>query len=173
MVTVSPLCPPLFSWIHASMLLSVAGLVLGAPEACSQSPSSQPSRGLLPCTAPQPPPQPPPQAPGLPPAQQQPAMSSPMMSQVSPTGRTGRGKGRARGILGCSGLTLGFGGPHTHCPTGLCCLGDSVGYPTLPALLGQQPSWKRVHLDKWQTGTSSPQDHPKRVLVLSSPGWVF
>uniref|UniRef100_A0A8D2P5X0 R3H domain-containing protein 2 n=1 Tax=Zosterops lateralis melanops TaxID=1220523 RepID=A0A8D2P5X0_ZOSLA len=61
---------------------SRAGLVLGAPEACSQSPSSQPSRGLLPCTAPQPPPQPPPQAPGLPPAQQQPAMSSPMMSQA-------------------------------------------------------------------------------------------
>ncbi|NWS82911.1 R3HD2 protein, partial [Toxostoma redivivum] len=59
---------------------SRAGLVLGAPEACSQSPSSQPSRGLLPCTASQPPPQ----APGLPPAQQQPAMSSPMMSQVSP-----------------------------------------------------------------------------------------
>uniref|UniRef100_A0A8C0VR29 R3H domain containing 2 n=1 Tax=Cyanistes caeruleus TaxID=156563 RepID=A0A8C0VR29_CYACU len=29
---------------------SRAGLVLGAPEACSQSPSSQPSRGLLPCT---------------------------------------------------------------------------------------------------------------------------
>ncbi|NXB61098.1 R3HD2 protein, partial [Struthidea cinerea] len=63
---------------------SRAGLVLGAPEACSQSPSSQPSRGLLPCTAPQPPPQPPPQAPGLPPAQQQPAMSSPMMSQPVP-----------------------------------------------------------------------------------------
>ncbi|KAF4798547.1 R3H domain-containing protein 2 [Turdus rufiventris] len=57
---------------------SRAGLVLGAPEACSQSPSSQPSRGLLPCTAPQAPPQ----APGLPPAQQQPAMSSPMMSQA-------------------------------------------------------------------------------------------
>ncbi|NXQ14362.1 R3HD2 protein, partial [Peucedramus taeniatus] len=56
--------------------LSVAGLVLGAPEACSQSPSSQPSRGLLPCTAPQPP--------GLPPAQQQPALSSPMMSQPVP-----------------------------------------------------------------------------------------
>ncbi|XP_066063375.1 R3H domain-containing protein 2 [Chamaea fasciata] len=63
---------------------SRAGLVLGAPEVCSQSPSSQPSRGLLPCTAPQPPPQPPPQAPGLPPAQQQPAMSSPMMSQPVP-----------------------------------------------------------------------------------------
>ncbi|NWY70930.1 R3HD2 protein, partial [Erithacus rubecula] len=59
---------------------SRAGLVLGAPEACSQSPSSQPSRGLLPCSAPQPPPQ----APGLPPAQQQPAMSSPMMSQPVP-----------------------------------------------------------------------------------------
>ncbi|NXI75758.1 R3HD2 protein, partial [Rhipidura dahli] len=63
---------------------SRAGLVLGAPEPCSQSPSSQPGRGLLPCTAPQPPPQPPPQAPGLPPAQQQPAMSSPMMSQPVP-----------------------------------------------------------------------------------------
>ncbi|NXE01205.1 R3HD2 protein, partial [Chaetorhynchus papuensis] len=63
---------------------SRAGLVLGAPEPCSQSPSAQPSRGLLPCTAPQPPPQPPPQAPGLPPAQQQPAMSSPMMSQPVP-----------------------------------------------------------------------------------------
>ncbi|KFQ44226.1 R3H domain-containing protein 2, partial [Nestor notabilis] len=65
---------------------SRAGLVLGAPEACSQSPSSQPSRGLLPCTAqqpqPQPPQQPPPQPQGLPPAaQQQPAMSNHMISQ--------------------------------------------------------------------------------------------
>uniref|UniRef100_A0A674HPP7 R3H domain containing 2 n=8 Tax=Neoaves TaxID=3078114 RepID=A0A674HPP7_TAEGU len=59
---------------------SRAGLVLGAPEACSQPPSSQPGRGLLPCSAPPPPPQPP----GLPPAQQQPAMSSPMMSQPVP-----------------------------------------------------------------------------------------
>uniref|UniRef100_A0A8C4U3S0 R3H domain-containing protein 2 n=1 Tax=Falco tinnunculus TaxID=100819 RepID=A0A8C4U3S0_FALTI len=66
---------------------SRAGLVLGAPEACSQSPSSQPSRGLLPCTAqqpqPQPPQQPPPQPQGLPPAaQQQPAMSNHMISQI-------------------------------------------------------------------------------------------
>ncbi|NXN52599.1 R3HD2 protein, partial [Rynchops niger] len=66
-----------------------AGLVLGAPEACSQSPSSQPSRGLLPCTAqqpqPQPPQQPPPQPQGLPPAaQQQPAISNHMMSQPVP-----------------------------------------------------------------------------------------
>ncbi|NWU92413.1 R3HD2 protein, partial [Upupa epops] len=66
-----------------------AGLVLGAPEACSQSPSSQPSRGLLPCTAqqpqPQPPQQPPPQPQGLPSAaQQQPALSSHMMSQPVP-----------------------------------------------------------------------------------------
>ncbi|XP_027656209.1 R3H domain-containing protein 2 isoform X10 [Falco biarmicus] len=66
---------------------SVQGLVLGAPEACSQSPSSQPSRGLLPCTAqqpqPQPPQQPPPQPQGLPPAaQQQPAMSNHMISQI-------------------------------------------------------------------------------------------
>ncbi|XP_027641596.1 R3H domain-containing protein 2 isoform X5 [Falco peregrinus] len=66
---------------------SVQGLVLGAPEACSQSPSSQPSRGLLPCTAqqpqPQPPQQPPPQPQGLPPAaQQQPAMSNHMISQA-------------------------------------------------------------------------------------------
>ncbi|XP_062488611.1 R3H domain-containing protein 2 isoform X2 [Pezoporus occidentalis] len=68
---------------------SRAGLVLGAPEACSQSPSSQPSRGLLPCTAqqpqPQPPQQPPPQPQGLPPAaQQQPAMSNHMISQPVP-----------------------------------------------------------------------------------------
>ncbi|XP_009698284.1 PREDICTED: R3H domain-containing protein 2 [Cariama cristata] len=66
---------------------SRAGLVLGAPEACSQSPSAQPSRGLLPCTAqqpqPQPPQQPPPQPQGLPPAaQQQPAMSNHMISQA-------------------------------------------------------------------------------------------
>ncbi|XP_009466985.1 PREDICTED: R3H domain-containing protein 2 [Nipponia nippon] len=66
---------------------SRAGLVLGAPEACSQSPSSQPSRGLLPCTAqqpqPQPPQQPPPHPQGLPPAaQQQPAMSNHMISQA-------------------------------------------------------------------------------------------
>ncbi|NXW85543.1 R3HD2 protein, partial [Alopecoenas beccarii] len=62
---------------------SRAGLVLGAPEACSQSPSSQPSRGLLPCTAQQP--QPPPQPQGLAPAaQQQPAMSNHMLSQPVP-----------------------------------------------------------------------------------------
>ncbi|XP_035753069.1 R3H domain-containing protein 2 isoform X3 [Egretta garzetta] len=63
---------------------SRAGLVLGAPEACSQS-----SPGLLPCTAqqpqPQPPQQPPPQPQGLPPAaQQQPAMSNHMISQPVP-----------------------------------------------------------------------------------------
>ncbi|XP_030822905.1 R3H domain-containing protein 2 isoform X3 [Camarhynchus parvulus] len=55
---------------------SRAGLVLGAPEGCSPSPSSQASRALLPCSAPQPP--------GLPPAQQQqqPPISSPIMSQA-------------------------------------------------------------------------------------------
>ncbi|XP_014814384.1 PREDICTED: R3H domain-containing protein 2 isoform X1 [Calidris pugnax] len=68
---------------------SRTGLVLGAPEACSQPPSSQPSRGLLPCAAqqpqPQPPQQPPPQPQGLPPAaQQQPAMSNHLMSQPVP-----------------------------------------------------------------------------------------
>lgn len=72
---------------NSAMPFSVQGLVLGAPEACSQTPSSQPSRGLLPCTAqqpqPQPPQQPPPQPQGLPPAaQQQPAMSNHMISQV-------------------------------------------------------------------------------------------
>ncbi|NWH81043.1 R3HD2 protein, partial [Piaya cayana] len=68
---------------------SRSGLILGAPEACSQSPSSQTSRGLLPCTVqqpqPQPPQQPPPQPQGLPPAaQQQPAMSNHMISQPVP-----------------------------------------------------------------------------------------
>ncbi|XP_074386650.1 R3H domain-containing protein 2 isoform X2 [Zonotrichia albicollis] len=55
------------------------GLVLGAPEGCSPSPSSQPGRALLPCSAPQPP--------GLPPAQQQqqqPPISSPILSQPVP-----------------------------------------------------------------------------------------
>ncbi|XP_053907325.1 R3H domain-containing protein 2 isoform X4 [Cuculus canorus] len=66
---------------------SRSGLILGAPEACSQSPSSQTSRGLLTCTVqqpqPQPPQQPPPQPQGLPPAaQQQPAMSNHMISQA-------------------------------------------------------------------------------------------
>ncbi|XP_074989664.1 R3H domain-containing protein 2 isoform X1 [Calonectris borealis] len=74
---------------NPAMPFSIQGLVLGAPEACSQSPSSQPSRGLLPCTAqqpqPQPPQQPPPQPQGLPPAaQQQPAMSNHMISQPVP-----------------------------------------------------------------------------------------
>ncbi|XP_074663666.1 R3H domain-containing protein 2 isoform X4 [Strix aluco] len=74
---------------NPAMPFSVQGLVLGAPEACSQSPSSQPSRGLLPCTAqqpqPQPPQQPPPQPQGLPPAaQQQPALSNHMISQPVP-----------------------------------------------------------------------------------------
>ncbi|NXG41412.1 R3HD2 protein, partial [Psilopogon haemacephalus] len=69
----------------AASRTSRAGLVLGAPEACSQSPSSQPSRGLLPCTAPQPPQQPPPQPQGLPAAaQQQPPISSHLMSQPVP-----------------------------------------------------------------------------------------
>ncbi|XP_042652336.1 R3H domain-containing protein 2 isoform X10 [Tyto alba] len=74
---------------NTAMPFSVQGLVLGAPEACSQSPSSQPSRGLLPCTAQQPQPQPaqqpPPQPQGLPPAaQQQPAMSNHMIPQPVP-----------------------------------------------------------------------------------------
>nr|XP_025971721.1 R3H domain-containing protein 2 isoform X10 [Dromaius novaehollandiae] len=65
---------------------SRAGLVLGAPDTCSQSSSSQPNRGLLPCAAQQPQPQSPqqpqPQPQGLPPtAQQQPAMSNHMISQ--------------------------------------------------------------------------------------------
>ncbi|NXK43154.1 R3HD2 protein, partial [Piprites chloris] len=61
----------------AASRTSRAGLVLGAPEGCSPSPSSQPSRGLLPCTAPQPP--------GIPPpSQQPPAMSNPLMSQPVP-----------------------------------------------------------------------------------------
>ncbi|XP_065510363.1 R3H domain-containing protein 2 isoform X1 [Caloenas nicobarica] len=64
---------------NPAMPFSVQGLVLGAPEACSQSPSSQPSRGLLPCAAPQPPPQPQGLAPA---AQQQPAMSNHMLSQA-------------------------------------------------------------------------------------------
>ncbi|XP_035753068.1 R3H domain-containing protein 2 isoform X2 [Egretta garzetta] len=69
---------------NSAMPFSVQGLVLGAPEACSQS-----SPGLLPCTAqqpqPQPPQQPPPQPQGLPPAaQQQPAMSNHMISQPVP-----------------------------------------------------------------------------------------
>ncbi|KAM6394996.1 R3H domain-containing protein 2 isoform 3-T3 [Rhynochetos jubatus] len=72
---------------NPAMPFSVQGLVLGAPEACSQSPSSQPSHGLLPCAAqqpqPQPPQQPPPQPQGLPPAApQQPAMSNHMISQA-------------------------------------------------------------------------------------------
>lgn len=86
----APLTNPCFSLpcANPAVPFSVQGLVLGAPEACSQSPSSQPSRGLLPCTAqqpqPQPPQQPPPQPQGLPPAaQQQPAISNHMMSQVS------------------------------------------------------------------------------------------
>uniref|UniRef100_A0A8C0B6C4 R3H domain-containing protein 2 n=1 Tax=Buteo japonicus TaxID=224669 RepID=A0A8C0B6C4_9AVES len=71
---------------------SRAGLVLGTPEACSQSPSSQPSRGLLPCTTqqpqPQPPQQPPPQPQGLPPAaQQQPAMISQADELSNPFGQ--------------------------------------------------------------------------------------
>uniref|UniRef100_A0A8C4JCP5 R3H domain containing 2 n=1 Tax=Dromaius novaehollandiae TaxID=8790 RepID=A0A8C4JCP5_DRONO len=66
---------------------SRAGLVLGAPDTCSQSSSSQPNRGLLPCAAQQPQPQSPqqpqPQPQGLPPtAQQQPAMSNHMISQI-------------------------------------------------------------------------------------------
>ncbi|KFP89531.1 R3H domain-containing protein 2, partial [Apaloderma vittatum] len=73
----------------AASRTSRTGLVLGAPEACSPSTSSQPSRGLLPCAAqqpqPQPPQQPPPQPQGLPPAApQQPAISNHMMSQPVP-----------------------------------------------------------------------------------------
>lgn len=77
---IRPPSSPCFSLpgTNPAMPFSVQGLVLGAPEACSQSPSSQPSRGLLPCTAPQPQPQ------GLAPtAQQPPAMSNHMLSQVS------------------------------------------------------------------------------------------
>ncbi|XP_064354728.1 R3H domain-containing protein 2 isoform X2 [Dromaius novaehollandiae] len=71
---------------NPAMPFSIQGLVLGAPDTCSQSSSSQPNRGLLPCAAQQPQPQSPqqpqPQPQGLPPtAQQQPAMSNHMISQ--------------------------------------------------------------------------------------------
>ncbi|KFV63023.1 R3H domain-containing protein 2, partial [Dryobates pubescens] len=72
---------------NPALPFSLQGLVLGAPEACRQSASSEPSRGLLPCTAPQPQPpqQPPPQPQGLPAAaQQQPAISNHLMSQPVP-----------------------------------------------------------------------------------------
>ncbi|KAM6233381.1 R3H domain-containing protein 2 [Porphyrio hochstetteri] len=62
----------------AASRTSRAGLVLGAPDGCSQPPSSQPGRSLLPCAAQQPP-----QPQGLPPAApQQPAMSNHMLSQA-------------------------------------------------------------------------------------------
>lgn len=159
------------SGTNPAMPFSVQGLVLGAPEACSQSPSSQPSRGLLPCTAqqpqPQPPQQPPPQPQGLPPAaQQQPAMSNHMISQVSccpgsrdsvsslGTRRGGRNRARVLWIHTCP---VGFGYLHA------CCLLGSDGSSMLRGLAvavddavwqlaslfyicsGQQLSWQGIY----------------------------
>ncbi|XP_074082418.1 R3H domain-containing protein 2 isoform X7 [Macrotis lagotis] len=60
--------------------ISRPGLALGAPEVCSQVASSQPVRGLLPCTPQQQQQQ---QHPALPPAaQQQPPLSNHMISQT-------------------------------------------------------------------------------------------
>nr|XP_020734026.1 R3H domain-containing protein 2 isoform X13 [Odocoileus virginianus texanus] len=62
--------------------LSRPGMALGAPEVCSQVTSSQSVRGLLPCTAQQQQQQ---QLPALPPTpQQQPPLSSHMISQPVP-----------------------------------------------------------------------------------------
>uniref|UniRef100_A0A673TTE5 R3H domain containing 2 n=1 Tax=Suricata suricatta TaxID=37032 RepID=A0A673TTE5_SURSU len=64
--------------------ISRPGLALGAPEVCNQVTSSQSVRGLLPCTTQQQPPQPQPQPlPALPPTpQQQPPLSSHVLSQA-------------------------------------------------------------------------------------------
>lgn len=167
-------CPSAFF-----MLFSIQGLVLGAPEACSQPPSSQPARGLLPCASqqPQPPPpqQPPPQPPGLPPAaQQQPAMSSHMMSQVSRCSAEagGGGAGRARLRWGCRenrGRCRARGGRWNGNGRGRGCL-EEMDLGPLPPLADLSPFMPGMGMG-CHTQVPFPRSRrcPALLSMLSSP----
>ncbi|NWV42810.1 R3HD2 protein, partial [Grantiella picta] len=128
--------------------------VLYLSEGTWQSPSSQPSRGLLPCTAPQPPPQPPPQAPGLPPSQQQPAMSSPMMSQPVPYSPSS-----------CPQVLLPVSPPQQY------NLADELSSPFGQISLSRQGSTEAPDPSSAMFQSSLISQHPQQTgFIMASPG---
>ncbi|XP_069662589.1 R3H domain-containing protein 2 isoform X9 [Haliaeetus albicilla] len=140
---------------------SRAGLVLGTPEACSQSPSSQPSRGLLPCTTqqpqPQPPQQPPPQPQGLPPAaQQQPAMISQPVPALQPVQYS---------PSSCPQVLLPVSPPQQY------NLADELSNPFGQISLSRQGSTEATDPSSAMFQSSLISQHPQQTgFIMATPG---
>ncbi|XP_052666326.1 R3H domain-containing protein 2 isoform X12 [Harpia harpyja] len=140
---------------------SRAGLVLGTPEACSQSPSSQPSRGLLPCTTqqpqPQPPQQPPPQPQGLPPAaQQQPAMISQPVPALQPVQYS---------PSSCPQVLLPVSPPQQY------NLADELSNPFGQISLSRQGSTEATDPSSAMFQSSLISQHPQQAgFIMATPG---
>ncbi|XP_009664138.1 R3H domain-containing protein 2 isoform X8 [Struthio camelus] len=144
---------------------SRAGLVLGAPEACSQSPSAQPSRGLLPCAAQQPQPQSPqqpqPQPQGLPPtAQQQPAMGNHMISQPVPALQPVQYSPSS-----CPQVLLPVSPPQQY------NMGDELSNPFGQISLSRQGSAEAPDPSSAMFQSSLISQHPQQTgFIMTSPG---
>ncbi|NXA56802.1 R3HD2 protein, partial [Nothocercus julius] len=144
---------------------SRAGLVLGAPDACSQSPSSQPNRGLLPCAAQQPqqqsPQQPQPQTQGLPPtAQQQPAMSNQMISQPVPALQPVQYSPSS-----CPQVLLPVSPPQQY------NMGDELSNPFGQISLSRQGSAEAPDPSSAMFQSSLISQHPQQTgFIMTSPG---
>ncbi|XP_029892624.1 R3H domain-containing protein 2 isoform X7 [Aquila chrysaetos chrysaetos] len=146
---------------NPAMPFSVQGLVLGTPEACSQSPSSQPSRGLLPCTTqqpqPQPPQQPPPQPQGLPPAaQQQPAMISQPVPALQPVQYS---------PSSCPQVLLPVSPPQQY------NLADELSNPFGQISLSRQGSTEATDPSSAMFQSSLISQHPQQTgFIMATPG---
>ncbi|XP_052666315.1 R3H domain-containing protein 2 isoform X1 [Harpia harpyja] len=146
---------------NPAMPFSVQGLVLGTPEACSQSPSSQPSRGLLPCTTqqpqPQPPQQPPPQPQGLPPAaQQQPAMISQPVPALQPVQYS---------PSSCPQVLLPVSPPQQY------NLADELSNPFGQISLSRQGSTEATDPSSAMFQSSLISQHPQQAgFIMATPG---
>nr|XP_025971717.1 R3H domain-containing protein 2 isoform X6 [Dromaius novaehollandiae] len=144
---------------------SRAGLVLGAPDTCSQSSSSQPNRGLLPCAAQQPQPQSPqqpqPQPQGLPPtAQQQPAMSNHMISQPVPALQPVQYSPSS-----CPQVLLPVSPPQQY------NMGDELSNPFGQISLSRQGSAEAPDPSSAMFQSSLISQHPQQTgFIMTSPG---
>ncbi|XP_068777353.1 R3H domain-containing protein 2 isoform X13 [Struthio camelus] len=150
---------------NPAMPFSIQGLVLGAPEACSQSPSAQPSRGLLPCAAQQPQPQSPqqpqPQPQGLPPtAQQQPAMGNHMISQPVPALQPVQYSPSS-----CPQVLLPVSPPQQY------NMGDELSNPFGQISLSRQGSAEAPDPSSAMFQSSLISQHPQQTgFIMTSPG---
>ncbi|XP_025971711.1 R3H domain-containing protein 2 isoform X1 [Dromaius novaehollandiae] len=150
---------------NPAMPFSIQGLVLGAPDTCSQSSSSQPNRGLLPCAAQQPQPQSPqqpqPQPQGLPPtAQQQPAMSNHMISQPVPALQPVQYSPSS-----CPQVLLPVSPPQQY------NMGDELSNPFGQISLSRQGSAEAPDPSSAMFQSSLISQHPQQTgFIMTSPG---